>query len=98
MKVAIGSDHRGFDLKQNLVKLLRVPKYPVNWIDLGCDSSASCDYPVFARKVCQSILKGESDCGVLLCSTGVGMSIAANRFPGIYAALVWNTIDQQGWK
>ncbi|MBT3456418.1 ribose 5-phosphate isomerase B [bacterium] len=91
MNIAIGTDHRGFSLKQNLVQLLRVPKVDLEWTDVGCFSQDCCDYPQFARLVCEKVLNGKVDCGVLLCSTGIGMSIAANRFNGIYAALCWNT-------
>ena len=86
MKVVIGTDHRGYKLKQFIVKNLS----NIEWVDMGCFSDEQCDYPIFAQKVCQSILQGEADRGVLLCATGVGMAIAANRFNGIYAAVAWN--------
>ena len=91
MNIAVGSDHRGFQLKNDLVNLLRITKFPVIWIDVGCFSQERCDYPVFAQSVCSAVLKKQANYGILICGTGIGMSIAANRLPGIYAALVWNS-------
>lgn len=88
MKIAIGSDHRGFELKTFLQK--NFPDKSVSWIDVGCDSALRCDYPDFAKKVVEKIQAGDADLGILLCGTGVGMSVAANRFKGIYAGLAWN--------
>lgn len=88
MKIAIGSDHRGFEQKEFIQKNLVISQR--EWIDVGCTSSARCDYPEFAQRVAQIIQNGQADMGVLLCGTGVGMSIAANRFKGIYAGLAWN--------
>lgn len=91
MKIAIGTDHRGFHMKLLLKEQLRTFKeQPIEWLDAGCFTAQRCDYPEFAVKVCQEVLKGTADCGVLICGSGVGMSIAANRFSGIYAALVWH--------
>jgi len=85
-KIFIGSDHRGFDLKQALIK--NYPEY--DWIDVGADSTESTDYPIYAKKVCEKILVGQAEFGILICGSGIGMSIAANRFSGIYAGLCWN--------
>ena len=85
MKVAIGCDHGGIDLKKQVVHQLQHDHIQV--LDLGCDSHDSVDYPVFARAVCASVLNGEADFGILICGTGIGMSMAANRFKGIRAAL-----------
>lgn len=85
MKVAIGCDHGGIDLKKLIVRQLEHEKIEVH--DLGCDSHDSVDYPVFARAVCTSVLNGEVDSGILICGTGIGMSMAANRCKGIRAAL-----------
>lgn len=91
MKLIIGSDHRGFHLKLLIQEQLRKTEAgAIEWLDAGCFSAERCDYPVFTEKVCRTVLAKEADAGVLLCGSGVGMSIAANRFPGIYAALVWN--------
>lgn len=84
--VAIGSDHRGHDLKLVLKKHLENRGLSVT--DFGANSSASCDYPDFARPVAQSVHNRGHDLGVLVCSTGIGMSMAANKVPGIRAALV----------
>jgi len=88
MKIAIGADHRGFALKHFIQT--DFPDKTVLWIDVGCDSNESCDYPDFALKVIEKMQEGEADVGILLCGTGIGMSIAANRFKGIYAGLAWN--------
>jgi len=85
MKVAIGCDHGGIDLKKQVVRQLEHEQIQV--LDLGCDSHDSVDYPVFARAVCASVLNHEADFGILICGTGIGMSMAANRFKGIRAAL-----------
>ncbi len=85
MRVAIGCDHGGIDLKRDVVRQLTHDQ--VQLLDLGCDSHDSVDYPVFARAVCAAVLNGEADFGILICGTGIGMSMAANRMPGIRAAL-----------
>jgi len=86
-RIAIGSDHRGFDKMGQIKRLLSKEWDAFHVFDHGCHSDISCDYPVYARKVCGSILCGEADRGILLCGTGIGMCITANRFPGIRAAL-----------
>ena len=85
MKVAIGADHGGFELKELVVALLEEEGQEV--LDKGCFSSDSVDYPEYAEKVCSSILDGEAERGILICGTGIGMSLAANRHQGIRAAL-----------
>lgn len=85
MKISIGADHKGFVLKEALKKSL--PAY--EWIDVGALSSERSDYPVFAHAVCNNVIQGVTPLGILLCGSGVGMSIAANRYAGIYAALCW---------
>jgi len=86
MKIFIGSDHRGFVLKEKLKQAFT----EVEWHDVGTDTDQKrVDYPIFAKRVCDAILEGKADLGILLCGSGVGVSIAANRNPGIYAALVW---------
>ena len=77
MKIALASDHGGFKLKEEIYNYLTQKNIEV--LDLGTNSSESCDYPIFAQKVCDSILKNETACGILICGTGIGMSIAANR-------------------
>ena len=88
MKIAIGSDHGGFDLKRVLVSKLEAEGHTV--IDLGCGSNQSVDYPDFAEKVCSKVLSGEADRGILVCGTGIGMSMSANRHRNIRAALCDN--------
>jgi ribose 5-phosphate isomerase B len=88
-KIAIATDHKGVELKSNIIKYLTSQKYKV--LDLGPDDAVeSVDYPDYAKKVCESIVDKESDIGILVCGTGIGMSIAANRRSGIRAALCTN--------
>ena len=85
MKVAIGCDHGGIDLKIQVVRQLEQDQMQV--LDMGCETHESVDYPVYARAVCSAVQKGEADFGILICGTGIGMSMAANRVQGIRAAL-----------
>jgi len=86
--VVIGSDHAGFSLKEIVKQELVQKGYEV--IDVGCFSETSCDYPVFAADLCKQIHDGKALKGVLVCGTGIGMSMAANRARGIRAALCAN--------
>ncbi len=88
MKIAIGSDHAGFVLKEQLRDKLRADGHEV--VDLGTTSTESTDYPDFAAAVGRSVRDGEVEKGVLVCSSGVGMSIAANKIKGVRAALGTN--------
>lgn len=83
--VAIGADHAGFPLKAALAEALREMGHAV--LDLGTDGTASVDYPDFAHAVCRAVAEGRARVGVLVCGTGIGMSIAANRHPEIRCAL-----------
>ncbi len=83
--IAIGCDHGGLDLKKQLVEHLEKKGYEIK--DFGTYTSDSCDYPVYAKKVAQSIIDGESELGILICGTGIGMSMAANKVSGIRAAV-----------
>ena len=85
MKIAIGSDHRGFELKQDIIKLLEDAAF--QYKDCGCYDGDSVDYPDIAKNVAQAVASGAFDRGILICSTGIGMSIAANKIKGIRAAL-----------
>ncbi len=85
MKIAIASDHGGFDLKQQIKELLVESGYEVS--DFGCYSRESVDYPAYADILCKSIIAGDSVRGILICGSGIGMSIAANRYRRIRAAL-----------
>ncbi len=89
MKIAIGSDHRGFDQKNIILNYYN--SYPgVDLIDVGTKSEDRTDYPIFAHKVVTLMEKGQADLGILLCGSGVGMAIAANRHKLIYAGVAWN--------
>ncbi len=85
MKIAIGSDHGGFKLKEVIKNYLIKKGYEV--VDLGCYSEESVDYPDYAVKVAEAVAKGEYNLGVLMCGTGIGISIAANKVKGVRAAL-----------
>ncbi len=84
MRVSIGSDHRGFEAKQKLVRLMAGLGHEVR--DEGTHASASCDYPDYAAAVARDVTSGAADRGVLVCGTGIGMAITANKFPGVRAA------------
>ncbi len=86
MKIAIGSDHAGFPTKAALADHLRKSGYEVE--DYGTLTDQPCDYPPFAEKVARAVVDKKSDFGILVCSTGIGMSIAANKVPGVRASLV----------
>ncbi len=82
--LAIGCDHAGFPLKQDIIRLLE--ERGVEYRDFGTYDTASCDYSDYALKVTKAVITGECDMGLLVCGTGVGMSMAANKVPGIRAA------------
>ena len=83
--IAIGSDHGGFELKGIIIKHLE--ERGLEYKDFGTYSSDSCDYPVYARAVAHAVADGECERGIVICGTGIGISIAANKVPGIRAAL-----------
>jgi len=85
MKIAIGCDHAGVELKKEIISLLN--NLRIDYIDFGTDRSESVDYPDFGEKVSMAVSKGEIERGILICGTGIGMSIVANKFPGIRASL-----------
>jgi ribose 5-phosphate isomerase B len=87
--IAIGSDHGGFELKEAIKTLLN--ERSVSVIDMGTDNGDSVDYPDFGEKVARKVSSGEAEKGVLVCGTGIGMSIVANKFPGVRAALATDT-------
>ncbi|MFN0059066.1 MAG: ribose 5-phosphate isomerase B [Planctomycetota bacterium] len=90
MKVAIGSDHAGFEGRQAARKALE--EYGCTILDLGTPTKESVDYPDFAHEVARAVETGQADLGVLVCSTGQGMAMAANRHAGIRAALITNDL------
>ena len=83
--IAIGCDHRGLNLKQSIMKLITQMEHSCE--DLGCYTADPVDYPDIAQKVAERVAKGDFECGILICDTGIGMSIAANKVKGIRAAL-----------
>ena len=85
MRVAVGSDHAGFALKKEVIKHLE--EMGVTVCECGCMDGSSCDYPLVAEETCALVTAGKVDCAVLVCGTGLGISIAANKVVGIRAAL-----------
>ena len=85
MRIAVGCDHRGLDLKQFILKLVTQMEH--SYEDFGCYTTDSVDYPDIAKKVAEAVTTGDFECGILICDTGIGMSIAANKVKGIRAAL-----------
>lgn len=91
IKIAIGSDHGGFEYKASIIKALQVKGYDV--VDMGTYSPESCDYPIIAKKVARAVAKGDFEKGILVCGTGIGMSMAANKVKGIRAAVCGDTFS-----
>jgi len=85
MKIAIGNDHVAIEMKREIVVYLEELGHEV--IDLGTDSTERCDYPIYGEKVARAVVKGEAECGIAICGTGVGISLAANRVRGIRAVV-----------
>jgi ribose 5-phosphate isomerase B len=84
MRVALGADHAGVALKRDVRKLL--DELHVEYVDLGSDSDAPVDYPDYAKLVCREVVDGRVDAGILICGTGIGMAMAANKIHGVRAA------------
>ncbi|MCL4380364.1 RpiB/LacA/LacB family sugar-phosphate isomerase [Candidatus Dependentiae bacterium] len=95
IRIAIGADHRGFELKQYLLTVTSIAGITIEWLDCGTDSTERTDYPIYTDLVVEKVLAEQTRVGILLCGSGIGMSIAANRYPGIFAALVWNDLVAQ---
>ena len=89
--IALGSDHGGFDLKQEIKKYLEEAGY--EYRDFGCESKASCDYPVFGRAAAKAVAEGSCEKGIVICTTGIGISITANKLPGIRCALCADSVS-----
>ena len=85
MKIAIGCDHGGYLLKQDI--LIWLEEHEIDYEDFGCYSTESVDYPIYGEKVARSVASGECDRGIVICTTGIGISIAANKVPSIRCAL-----------
>lgn len=88
LKIAIGADHAGFELKEKIVEYLKQNHYEFK--DFGTFSTESCDYPKIAQDVAREVSKKNFERGILVCGSGIGMAIAANKFKGVLAALCWN--------
>ncbi|QGH36368.1 ribose 5-phosphate isomerase B [Gracilibacillus salitolerans] len=93
MKIAVGSDHNGFDLKEEIKKYLDSEKY--EFIDYGCYSCDAVDYPDVAFQVAEDVSENKVDRGILICGTGIGVAIAACKYPGIRAALCHDTYSAE---
>jgi ribose 5-phosphate isomerase B len=91
MRIAIGCDHKGLNLKQSIMKL--VTQMGHSYEDFGSYTTDPVDYPDIAQKVAEAVARGDFDCGILICDTGIGMSIAANKVKGIRAALCHNAFS-----
>lgn len=83
--IALGSDHGGYDLKQKVIQYLEEKKIPYQ--DMGCHSKDSCDYPVFGHAVAKAVAEGTCEKGIVICTTGIGISISANKVAGVRCAL-----------
>lgn len=86
MKVAIGCDHGGFLMKEEVIRVME--ELQIDYLDVGCDCTTSVDFPDYAIPVAEKVRDGEVDRGILICGTGIGMSIAANKVNGVRCALV----------
>ncbi len=91
--IALGSDHGGYELKQEVIKYLEEKN--IAFKDMGCYSKESCDYPDFAKQVAKEVAGGNSQYGILICGTGIGISISANKVKGIRAALCHDCFSAQ---
>lgn len=93
MKIAIACDHGGYLLKQDL--LIWMEENDIEYEDFGCFSTESVDYPIFAEKAARAVADGTCDKGVVICTTGIGVSIAANKVPGIRCALCTDSLQAE---
>ena len=91
MKIAIGSDHGGYEMKQKVIRHLE--EQGIVCEDMGCYSKESCDYPVFGQAVATAVAEGKAEKGIVICTTGIGISISANKVPGIRCALCGDTLS-----
>lgn len=88
MKIALAADHAGYEEKEKVKRTL--DELGIEYTDMGTDSAESVDYPDYARKAAEAVSRGEYDQGLLVCGSGTGMAIAANKVPGVRAAVAWN--------
>ncbi len=89
--IAIGSDHGGYDLKEKVIAHLK--ERGIEYKDFGCSDKASCDYPIFGAAVAKAVAAGECDRGIVICTTGIGISITANKVKGIRCALCGDPVS-----
>ena len=89
--IAIGSDHGGYDLKQCIIRHLEEKGIPYE--DMGCNSKESCDYPIFGKAVAKAVSEGRCEKGIVICTTGIGISIVANKVKGVRCALCADTLS-----
>ena len=91
--IAIGSDHGGYELRQLIMKHLKERGH--EYKDFGCPDKTSCDYPVYGRAVAKAVVSGECEKGIVICTTGIGISITANKIPGIRCALCSDVLSAE---
>lgn len=91
--IAIGSDHGGFHLKETIIAYLKAQG--ITYKDYGCYDTNSCDYPIYGRAVAEAVASGECNRGIVICTTGIGISITANKVKGIRCALCADTVSAQ---
>ncbi|MDE6664266.1 MAG: ribose 5-phosphate isomerase B [Lachnospiraceae bacterium] len=89
--IGIGSDHGGFDLKQSVISYLKEQGF--EYKDFGCMDKSSCDYPIYGRAVAEAVAAGECEKGIVICTTGIGISMTANKVPGVRCALCADTVS-----
>lgn len=89
--IALGCDHGGYDLKQEVIKYLE--ENHLEYKDFGCMDKSSCDYPEFGRAAAMAVANGECEKGIVICTTGIGISISANKVPGVRCALCADTLS-----
>ena len=91
--IALGSDHGGYALKQHIIEYLDA--HGLDYRDFGCHSTESCDYPVFAKAAAEAVASGECERGIVICTTGIDISIAANKVKGIRCALCTDSLQAE---
>lgn len=89
--IALGSDHGGYDLKMEVIRYLE--ENNIEYKDFGCLDKSSCDYPEFGRAAAMAVASGECEKGIVICTTGIGISISANKVPGVRCALCADTLS-----
>lgn len=89
--IALGCDHGGYDLKQEIIKYLE--EQGIAYQDMGCMDKSSCDYPIYAKAAAKAVAEGRCEKGIVICTTGIGISIAANKIKGIRCALCSDTVS-----